>query len=493
MTPAAEKSFRRALVATVLVLSLVKAFLHEPWRDEWGPWGVAEASSSYRDFVENLRYGGHPRLWHSIVFAIHRTIGAFFAVQVLQALVATATVWVVARWAPFPATLRALFAFGYFAFFEYGTIARPYGIMLLLSCAACALCVRRPRDPLPLALVLALLMQTTVYGLFVAGAIAASWAVEALRTSRRSGQRPPAAATFAACVLLCAAAVLCVAQMSPPPDTGFATPWHLGPDPWRAGVALRTVVAAFVPIPRPQYHFWNTTLLDQLGYAAAVAGAIWLVIVAVLLWNRPAALTLWIAGTGTILAFTFAKFDGSLRHHGQLFVTFVAASWIAASAGADSGTRTSCARRVVFATVLSIQAVGGLGAAAADAVLPFSASGRTAQFLREAHLEHLPLVGDRDATTAGVASALGRPIYYPSSRRTSTFVVWDSRRQHRSPDAVILAAAAHVRGLGGGDVVIVLDRALNAPPEGVTLAARFEESVVDDERFHVYLDRRPAR
>lgn len=56
-----------------------------------------------------------------------------FAMQVLNVVEMTAAVAVVAFAAPWPLLYSALFAVGYFPFFEYGTISRHYSLPLLIN------------------------------------------------------------------------------------------------------------------------------------------------------------------------------------------------------------------------------------------------------------------------------------------------------------------------------------------------------------------------
>ena len=487
-----EARFRRALVGAVAVLSLLKVVFHEPWYDERGPWGVALASDSYLDYLRNLRYGGHPVLWHSLVYAIQRTLGVHVAVQLLQALLAIASAYVVARWAPFDRVQRTLVVFGYFPFFEYGTLARPYGITVLATCVACALWVARPQAPLPLAATLAVLANTTVYGLFLALAFAAAWTLDAFGGTRLGRARPAPNNTALAGLLLAFAAALAVAQMRPPADSGFAVGWHLEPDLARAELALRAVARGIVPVPQPIREFWNTALVDLLGGGCALAGASIFVGVALLLRGRRPALLLWCAATAAVAAFTYAKLGGSMRHHGHVFLALFASSWIAAAADAAGPTASSPAaraRRAAIGAVLAVHAVAGVAAVGADAVLPFSRSGDTARFLRESGLDRLPIVGNPEAPAASVAAALGKPIHFPVSGRTTTYVVWDDRRR-RVSRAEVLAAAERLRDESGEPVVLLLNLPLDPAPEGIELAARFGGSVVAQESYYVYVDRR---
>src|SRR6185295_16116847 len=118
-------------------------------------WMLASHSRSPVELLHNMRYEGHPALWHLLVFVITRFTRRPEAMQLLNLAFAAGAVWLVARFAPFSRRVCALFAFGYFPLYEYGIISRNYAIGLLFLVAFCALRAARPRAWLPLSLLLA--------------------------------------------------------------------------------------------------------------------------------------------------------------------------------------------------------------------------------------------------------------------------------------------------------------------------------------------------
>ncbi len=474
-----EARFARGLAAAFLVVSVAKAFLHEPWRDEWGPWGVAADSASAADVIHAVRYSGHPWLWPLVVFALRRTIGGFVAVQMLTAFAATAAVWVVARFAPFPRWARALFACGYFPLFEYGSIARPYVLALLGACAAAALLRAARRRPLPFATVLFVLGQTSVYGVILAAAFGAAWLVDVRRAPR--DERPSGAIVVAATTLVLAGFAAAALQMRPPADGSYAAEWNTSWDARRCLAALATVPRALLPLPLPRLHFWNTHVLDRLDAAGAALGAALVLLVAALAARRPAALALWLVAVVGQLAFTYLKYEGFARHHGHLFLAFVAARWTASD---DDGV----ARRVVLGVVLAVQCAAGLFAVAMDAALPFSTAVDAAREIRVRGLDAGPIVGNRAATTSAVAAALGRPFVFAETGRAASFFAWDPQaREATVMDAARLAGRLAVER--GAPVVLVLDQPFFGLPRNVERVAVTRPAVVRDESFAVYLVR----
>src|SRR5581483_11333462 len=142
---------------------------------------------------------------------------------------AAGTIYVVARYAPFPAILKWLFAFGYYPFFEYGVVSRCYVLGLFFFFIACALMVSATRrnNVILLACVLLLLCQTSIFGVILAIALAMTYAFDRLVIARfrNEGATQPARpiATALASLIVLAGIALAVWQVLPPGDNTIVT------------------------------------------------------------------------------------------------------------------------------------------------------------------------------------------------------------------------------------------------------------------------------
>ena len=105
---------------------------HEMWRDEIQAWLLARDSTSVFDLLANMKYEGHPPLWHLCLMPLTRITHSPIIMQVFHLLIAATTVFLFTRYAPFHWIHKFLFAFGYFALYEYAIIARNYALGLLL-------------------------------------------------------------------------------------------------------------------------------------------------------------------------------------------------------------------------------------------------------------------------------------------------------------------------------------------------------------------------
>jgi hypothetical protein len=150
-------------VAAFFALGLILLLHHEMWQDEWQAWLIARDSPSLAALFRNLRYEGHPGLWHLGLFLVSRLTPSPRGMQVLHLLVATGAVYLFLNYAPFTRLEKLLFIFGYFPLYEYCAISRNYGLGVLGLFAFCALyCAPPPRRYLLLAFTLLLLCQTSV-------------------------------------------------------------------------------------------------------------------------------------------------------------------------------------------------------------------------------------------------------------------------------------------------------------------------------------------
>jgi hypothetical protein len=174
-------TFQRLNVLLFLLFAFFLAFFefryHEFWKDEWQAWFIA-TDTSINTFWDLLPGEGHPMLWFLILRIAHGTASVFFSsvspeviIQVVHLSCVLATAWIFFRYFHFHPALKVFIAPGYFFFFEYGIINRGY-ILVILLLFALVPCMEEPgkfRRIIPV--ILFLLTQTEIYGLFAAFAV----------------------------------------------------------------------------------------------------------------------------------------------------------------------------------------------------------------------------------------------------------------------------------------------------------------------------------
>lgn len=469
-----------ALFYLLLAGNVARTLHHAMWRDELDAFQISANSPTLLDLFARLRYEARPPLWDLLLWGLTRLTTDPVWMQVLHAAIATA-IWVlVYRAAPFGRLEKFLLLTSYFLFFEYFVISRNYALAALLGLGFVALRQHRPAHSTLAWLALGLMANLVVHAAIWSMAFASVYALE---------QRRHDARFIAGAALYLALLAFAVIVMIPAPDFG---PWEARPsldlsggnnplavmfgafvpiDPaWFPAVAafLRDPQAAPVPFTwgiSPAYDVMALTGagIDRPFRFAAIL-SLPIAACAVLTRNPLRVLEFSLAYAGLCLFATFWHFTGSARHHGLVFVAFVAAVWTARAQG-------RVAAPWLFAALLAVNAFGGVVTLGAEST-PFSQSRTTARWIAQNDLAATPLIGSRDAQVSSVAGYLRRPVYYLECECDGTFIVWNGARvSPLSPEQFRERLARAVARAAGREALLILNRPLE--PADVDAAAPF--------------------
>jgi hypothetical protein len=356
------------------------------WRDEMGTFQIATASASWWELLSKLQYTTHPGLWYSLVWLATRFTSDPTSMAIMHIVIAIAVWTVIFRWSPFKTVEKCLLLLSYFLFWEYFVISRNYALLALIGFAFVALQQHRPQQNVIPWLLLGLLANTHVLGAIWSIALGTTLVIKHRRLT-------PRFVTGAAIYLVLLA--FSVKTAAPAPDFG---PWATDVrfETARFGQALMFPLGAFAPInpawladaasfvahagAAPVPHFWNPNPFQD--FVAATQADIQHPVRLALALIAPLALC-WMIIRAPLPAFGFAifyvgvllfaniwNFPGYSRHHGIVFLAFVASVW----------------------------------AARAE-------------------------IGSRDAQVSTVAGYLGRPMYFLECECPGTYVVYNSQKQ----------------------------------------------------------------
>jgi len=478
---------------------------HELWRDEVQSWLLARDSSSVTDLLATQRYEGHPALWQLLLYPLTRVFDTPAAMQWLHLLIATTTVYLFMRFAPFSPLQRVLFSFGYFPFYEYSIVSRSYGLSLLLLIVFCCLYPQRDRRIIPIVFTLVLLCHAHALGLIVATVLFAGlWLDRFIPRSVSVAARCSPWSFYAGSALFLIGVIAAVIQIRPPGDSGIAMGWQMAPSYESLRDAGKALVGAYIPVPKLALHYWNHPLgidgrffpLNLLCFLAVPAYLLFVFIG--LRRNLVAGLVL-LGGTFGLLAFFYTKYPGYARHHGFLFACFIVAAWMYRSDDSpESGVVASTVRhpwwRRAFAVSLTLLLGVHAGAAVIASTLefryPFSAAGSVADYLRRNGHDESVLVGCEDnAASAILGFSVQKQMYYPQARRWGSFIIWNRARLQEMTDDEMIRDARALPRRTGQHRLLVLNRGLDSvilQKYGISELAVFPGAVVPDENFHLY-------
>ncbi|MDH7512699.1 MAG: hypothetical protein QHH14_07125 [Clostridiales bacterium] len=492
-------------IALFILLSLVTALRHEMWRDELQAWLLAKEHASFTELAQAVRYDKHPLAWYVVLFLLSRLTGSPLAMQLFHVGLAAFSAWLVLRFAPFSPVQKVLLIFGYYLFFEYNVISRNYALGILSLFLFCFSYAGKRKIPLGWGACLFVLANTSVYGLIFAAA--ASGAVIADVLTEKSLRRQWT--TFVALMLMGLGVALSAWCLRPIPDSSWDqfSRLHRSFNAGLASKVLWTVPKAYLQVPRPTFHFWNTHILGNGPSTLAINASLALLVLifsALVIWRRRSALIFFVLSTSGTLAWLYIASVGFVRHQGHLFLAFVAAVWLAR--GSPDPIKASSAvkeRRpegiLVFSFVLTlifaVQAVGGLFAVGMDIVYPFSQAKATARYIKQKGYRDLPIVGEMDYLMTPVSGYLGRKIYFVRGERPGSYVKWDMRRFEDVSPEVILQRAEQFSRKEKKDCLILLnfhlDPALEQPGHLVKLMAT-SRAITGSEVYRLYLMKYPG-
>ncbi|MDD8026165.1 MAG: hypothetical protein PHI34_06615 [Acidobacteriota bacterium] len=488
-----------ALLVTLLFLAAAGFVIsrHEIWRDEAQAWLIAKDSRSLDDLALRIKFDGHAATWYWGLFLLSRFTSSPLAMQIWHLLLAAGAVFLFARFAPFPRAARLLFAFSYYAFYEYGVIARNYAIGVLALFLFCAAWKHRRRSLLLPAASILLLAQTisTMYVLAVALTIVLAGECILRRRAER-----PRFLIFAAVVVLIGLGIG-LYQSIPDSASIFSKSLSTEMQVDRAYYIFRLIGKTCLALPDPGPHFWGSSILTRFASAPITTplfSALFVLFALAALFDRPRALAFYVMSTGALCVFYYAAYLGYIRHHGALFLAFLAALWLSADEkplrlpGTFLRGAAGWARRAVPAVLVAVLAVQTAGTAVAvryEIELPFSQGKRVAQYIREQGLTDWVLVGDIYYSLAPICAYLDRPIYQPFHERWGSYALWTRPDHLNRGMSQIQDEAERLSRETGKEYLLILSYHLDRD----SLATRhlrpvafFGGSIVMDESYYLY-------
>jgi len=373
------------------ILTLWLALHHEAWCDEADTW-LLMRDGGVGVMLANTGRAETPALWYLLIAPLASAGLPYVAQQLLTLVCCWTAMALFLMFAPFRVPLKLLFLFSFYATAEYAVQARPYALLIAVLFGIAAAWPARDEKPLRLAVLTALLANTTIHGLLIAAILGLLFLVDSIVRRRRA---------VAATTIMLAGGIASAIQVWPAADAQRLSRYI---DP---GTVPYAIGYAFLPRLDPRISF--------------AAGLLILVAAVLAIGDRPGPLLFMTLSIASLLVLFVYVWVGGTRHTGLILMVVIASVWMAGS--------TRPRMKTAFEYALMLALAWSVYVAAREAIdetrWAYSGSREMAEFVAA----HVPA----DATIAAhppvqVESVLvylpGRRFWYPGYGGLGSYMTW---------------------------------------------------------------------
>lgn len=460
-----QGSTARIIVHAIFAAAVLFVILHhEPWRDEADSWLLAR-DSSISEMFRVMPYAGTQALWY-LLLEPWASAGAPFIVQsLINWIIIVAAAGLIVWRSPLPLPLSTLVCFSYYFAYEYGVIARSYGLSVLLLLLVVLAWPARDVHPKRFAAAVGLLMNANVPSLILAiGFAAGSFATMRWSSPERRKEK------LLSLLIVIGAFAIGILQILPPGDVDHPQIGRV-----RSGQLIDAVREAF---------FLGTT-----WSLFAVLGLGIILVVAVQAAKADRALLLaYLVGLAGILNLVVFVIRAFPRHYGFVFTLTVGMAWL-------SWKGSSRAMRFAVMAVLLPSLLFSVGRSlqygALETLRPFSAAKEMAEFILDHGYADAHLAGHTAAHSEAILPWLpGTRMWYTGEERYGSYMRWDAayERGQLTPDSDVIRAAAREFANDPDFLLLFRSEIPGAEQFGLELlyATRGEPFEKTDERYWLY-------
>ena len=512
-----------SIIVAFLFFGFVGILHHEMWRDEFQAWLLARDSGSLIELFQNMRYEGHPGLWHLCLYGLTQITHNPMIMQIFHLFISVIIVTLIVKFSPFYPLHKFLLSFGYYFFYEYTIISRNYNLGVLFVFLFCVIYSKGKVKPIILATVLALMANTNVFAFILSLALSLTL-VDYFYSQIKANKLNKQKIFISLSILISGWGIsllqfirLFIWRISRQEKLIYSTiqsaPENIQNNSYLLeqakylGKVFINIWRSYVPIPlHINNHFWNTNILTYNPIMSSIAGiSIGAIIAAIAsipillifinkFYHKRLILTIYLFGTGSILAFNYLIFKGFMRHKGYLFILLIACLWIFKKELLEKHNfilkhKSERRFRNPFLTViLSLHLLAGIHAYSIDLFYPFSVGRETARYIQDNNLDRLTIVGQQYKQAAVLSGYLDKQIYYPDRDEFGSFWTITTKMKDIKIIQGLIRDNPH-------ETLLVLTYKLKSdsifPPNiNITELKRFVEPTITDERsFYIYTAR----
>ncbi len=434
------------------LLSFIVILYHEPWRDELQAYLLGRESYSIRELLNNIKYEGHPPLWHLILFIQSHLIDSFFVSQIIHSIIATVSIYLLNKFFTLDYRLKILSSFSYFLFFEYNIVVRSYGLGIMLFFAAIALYTqyiyKSSKSSLSvvwryvvLGLLLLLLSNTSVLGMVMSAALMALIFTDYLIYLReKSLSRVRVYGAFVVLIFFIIATGISYHFIKSEPDNSYPVNYTKGLDMNAVKFALSKIFTNyFVILPTENHFYWNVhVLLNQELSTAFYLGFLTLILFGLYFTAHSRVVLFYLSGTMAMLLFLYLTNMRPYRYSGHLFIFLLTAYSLAEFYKNDKqlvsiiqNSFLDSLARYAFIAILLFNVYSASIAFYKDLKYPFSNFTSAGEYIMKNKLNRYALMGSSDFIVSPLTYYTHNAVFLPESKREQRFIIWDGARRSK--------------------------------------------------------------
>ena len=436
------------------IIGVITIYYHEMWRDESQAFLLVRDSKNLSELWQNVRYEGHPILWHFILFVAYRLFPSIYTIQVVHILTGLSVVALIIFYSPFSLLEKFLLSFSYFFSFEYLVISRNYSIgifFLLLS-----VCIFKKRkfsnSIICIAILLGLAANSNIYSFIISCCLFAYFLFDSFLSNNFSSYKfrlfwlSSAIFTFFLAIALL--------QLNAPADRIPKLKISANIDCRRMGKISKEVSEVFfyMPDPSKKQKYWgfsvfegkyfNRHFLKNLFFYLPQLLTLIFLILLFLTLKKSKPILLFVAGASIgLFMFVYLIFDrGLLRHTGAFFILLIIALWLYRSSYTFSD-KSGIYFNYLFKTILLVQFAGSVIVHVYEIKYTFSGAKDAAAFLIKTHRNNDKIILHPDFEGMSLLH-YGRinQVYYPTINERGSFIKFSDKRKPCSNEEIYTRA-----------------------------------------------------
>lgn len=428
------------LVTLYFSVSFVGILHHELWLDEAHHWLLARDSGSIYELIQATRIEGHPILWNVLLFGITRFTSNPFWMQLLNILIATASVCIFLSKAPVSRTFKILFIFGYFMIFEYSLISRNYMLGILFLFLACA--AFRNRKQKFVLLCFWLILAANVHLMFgvIAFALLLILILENYQDKKLFNK-----SYLAGYIIFLVGILLLLIQILNTNSGWFFSSLNGIPFSEKISKGFIAFFKGIVLLPDfRSLHFWNTNLIVVLNRNLSIVLGLLIYVLPFLIFRKKHILIFIYSALIGMQVFFFITQRAAARFHGMAYFIIIIGFWLEHYNASDNSKLTTFFNRLNLAkfckpivySMLILHCFSGIMAYCTDFNQPFASAKEAVDFIKSKNLQNIPAMSlTCDGTVP--SAYLEKKIWFLYDHNYESYCHWDGNfPSHISASAV---------------------------------------------------------